>query len=165
MKQFVTDNPTAVTLVVVAVLFLATSLGMQGCDLTQAINVSVPQGIQGAMNVPGQVTLADAQLIYDNFIVWSKGQADSFGENIAQGWRWFGFFKGAMDMGLAQAGALGIGALPIGGIALSALTYAAGLLTKKPGTDKWVATEKEASFNKGMEEGRRNGNHEDDDED
>lgn len=149
------ENQIGVTLFLVAVLAAVCAMGVQGCDLSQAIKVSVPQGIQGAVNVPAKVTLADAQDVYEDFRAWSSRQVDSFSESIESGWRWHGFFQGALRIGLAEAKAVGMGGFPIGGLLLSLITGAAGLAMTRPGTAAKIAAEKMASHNKGLEEGRK----------
>ncbi len=153
MRDFLKQNPGGVMLIMAAVLIGIVAVGVQGCDLKQMIKVNVPQGVQAAVNVPPKVSLAEAQNVYEDFRAWSGRQTASFSESIESGWRWFGFFQGAMRIGLAEAQAAGMGAFPLGGLLVSLLMGAGGLAITKPGTAAKIAEEKRASFNKGHEEG------------
>ena len=156
MKHFVSENPVGVVLTLLAISLTAAVMGSQGCDLSRMVKVSVPQGMQAALNVPPKATLADCQNILDDFRAWSNRQTETFADSVESGWRWFGFFQSAMRIGLAEAGAAGVGAIPFGGLALSLLMGTGGLFMRKPGTDRMVASEKRASYNKGLKEGRNN---------
>jgi hypothetical protein len=171
------ENKTAIALfVTAAIAFFGLSMA-GGCDLRDMVRVKVPDKTQQALNQKSQVTLRQAEPLYEDYMAWAQNAAqqkineveayiaslnragDEFAENIEQGWQWYDLASSITNMGVTAliAGvesAPGIPA-PIGGLLVAALAGGARIATKRPGTSRLVQQEKEDSYNKGREVGAR----------
>jgi hypothetical protein len=121
-------------------IFLA---AMNGCQLTDLIGVEVPEDVQKATESPKEVTLTEAPAIMEEYLQ----AGERFKANIDDGYRRFGMLSSVTNVGLS----VGSTAIPGGAGILGLVTFLGGLFIKGPGTNK----EKNASYNKGLEEGQR----------
>jgi len=127
---------------VVACFILAA--GINGClRLSDLVRVRVPAEVQRATNSPPKITLTEAEGVMENYI----RAGEQFKDNISQSYEWLGFLTSLSSTGIE----LGKAAIPGGAVGLSLLSLAGGIFIKGPGTAK----EKNASYNKGLEEGSR----------
>lgn len=143
IKRWVLANKVGVSILAgVAALFIVLA-GLNGCVITDLVKVKVPRYIQKAMDVPPKVTLTDAPELLRAY----KNAGTKFQDNIVNGMEWLGFLASLTTTSLE----FGKHVIPGGAIGLSLLSLAAGIVIKGPGT----AREKNKSYNKGLETGRR----------
>ena len=143
LLEFLKANKTGVSILGVVLTGFIVMAGMNGCQLTDMVKVSVPLEVQKATNSPSKVTLTDAPGVMKAYVAGGE----KFKKNIARGYKWLGFLSSLGTTGIE----MGKSVIPGGAIGLSLLTLAGGIFIKGPGTAK----EKNASYNKGMQEGQR----------
>ena len=162
MMQFLRDNKGAVAWLGAALAFLIVLFVVAGCSVADFIKVRAPTTVQQTMGVPPKVPLSEAGMVLDGYK--AKVEADfkaktaagqAFAENIERGWVWVGFLDSVFQAGLAEAEASGVATLPGGALALALLTGLGGLFLPKPGAGTKLRTEKEDSYNAGLEAGKR----------
>jgi hypothetical protein len=136
----------------VAILFGALS----GCSLDDLIRVNVPKSIQEQTGLPASITLREAEYEFDQ---WQQ-------RVVADGIEWRNRIGEAnrvravlshITMQSAEQYAPFLNMVPGGGAILPVLSTGLALFLRRPGDSdpKGLAKEKNASFNKGIEEGKR----------
>lgn len=147
--DFIRDNPTGIVLVLVAAVWITGACLMQGCEWGDIYRVQVPTGIAVSENTPPTMTLREAELAMKSYSDRANANIQLLAERIDRGWKVGGMVLGAFNVGIPF-----LAATPIGAALVPLLTLGAGIMFKKPGTDRTVATEKQASYNKGLEKGQ-----------
>lgn len=156
IKQFFTGNPQALSCGLLLVVALITLLSVQGCSLASLVKVDVPKDVKQAvvdvddLNKP--ITLAEIDEVWSDWTLYVKTNTNKLELAIHDAEERYTLLRSLTDIGI---GALGdtSQSLPGGALLLSGLSLATGLFLKRPGEDKRVAAEKEASYNKGYEVG------------
>ena len=136
-------NKVGMGLLALVVVGFAVIGGINGCKATDFVKVNAPLEVQKATGCAPKVTLTEAPRVMAAYVA----AGDEFSENIATGHQWLGFITSLGSAGIE----FGKANIPGGAMGLSLLSLAAGVFIKGPGTAK----EKNASYNKGLEEGRR----------
>jgi len=153
MTDWIKKNPMAISLAVASLALLFVNLAVAGCQVSDLVKVEVPDGVKTAVGVDGVVTLTDVPDVWDDWKDFVEKNTKRFESETERSYEILGFINGATQMALSAAGTAAP-AFPGGAILLSLLSGAAGLYMKKPGTDRAIAKEKEASYNAGLEKAK-----------
>ena len=142
MKQFLNDNKGSLTMFGLSIAMIVVSVSVSGCQLDQFIQVDVPRGVQSATASEATVPLSDSDLLWAEWTSFVEKNTDALRARIGSANSQYAMVASITSMGLdtatSAAGATGLG----------------GLFLKKPGTDKMIRKEKEASYNKGVKVGK-----------
>lgn len=149
ISEFLKKNKAGAVLFGIAAILSIGMVVASGCRISDAIKVPVPKPVQVATGVNRVVTLTEAEDVRDEYVEDFKRGLDRFDQNIEDAYFWHDTATSLLNTGtLAAEGALA--GVPGGAIALSVLTGFAGLMTRKPGTDREIQRAKQDSFNKGQ---------------
>lgn len=141
--------------ILLAVGLIVANTLVAGCRLSDAIRVPVPSAVQKATGLSPVVTLTESEAAWEAWQFHVSQASEQFAGNIADAQEVFGFVSSLLNTGIGQLeGPIGA-AIPGGALLFGALTGTLGLITKKPGTDKLIHKEKEDSYAKGLEEGKK----------
>ena len=121
--------------------------------MSDLIKVKVPEDVKSAIDIEGDVTLTQIPDVWDDWQGFVKKNTMRLEAETEQAFELLGFINSATDLAITAAGNAAP-AFPGGAILIGLLGGAAGLFLKKPGTDRAIAKEKEASYNAGMEKAR-----------
>ena len=135
----------------VAALLLVTA---SGCTLQDWVRVAVPKPVAQVAGVEGDVYLSSVDLVWAEWESFVVRNTNAFEAADAAARERLATLETLTDLGIGAVEASIPGGAPLGGLALSALSLMTGLFLKRPGTDRVIAKEKEASFNAGLETGR-----------
>ena len=152
MKNFLTENKGALTMFGLSALMVLTSVGVSGCQLDQVIKVDVPKDVQEATSSEPKVALADSDLLWNEWTNYVEMNSAALRARIGDANEQYSLVASLTSMGLETAGTAA-GTLPGGAFIVAGLTGLGGLFLKRPGTDKMIQKEKEASYNKGLKMG------------
>lgn len=144
--DFFKKNKVAVSLIAAAAAVGITIATMQGCAMSDYFKHDVPTAMQEFNDGDAKVSLTDSQYVLDDYVADVSRNIQRFQANQDRTHRAFVTVKTLVKVGLEEAGS----AIPGGTILMGLLFGGAGLMTRKPGTAKEVAKEKEASFNAGQ---------------
>lgn len=153
LLAFVKENKAGVTLWCVAVLFACLAIGCAG-GIEDLIKVNKPRDVAAAVDSPVTTTLPQARSDWQKWSAYVEANSEQFASALAGGEAKAEFLRNIIDMG-QQAAAPFLGTLPGGAFLMSVFAGLGGLLTTKPGTAKVISKEKQASYNAGLEEGKR----------
>lgn len=152
-QRWIAGNTWSVSLIVAACLFVTAIVVLSGCQVSDLIRVDVPSDVKEAVGVEGNVTLTQIPDIWDDWEAYVKRNTERLESGTERAYEMLGFINSATDIAIGSAqGAAS--SFPGGAILIGLLSGAAGLYMKKPGTDKAIAKEKEASYNAGLEKAR-----------
>ncbi len=154
VKELLVENFTGISVLAVAGVFAGLTVLISGCSLADLIRVRVPRGVQSSLHIEPTVRLSEAGVTWERWQSFVELESRSFNENIDRSAEVAGLIGSLMNMGL-EVGSGPLTSLPGGAFFLASLTGLGGLFLRTPGTSKRVAKEKEASYNKGLERGRR----------
>ncbi len=133
-----------------ALVMITLSLGAcSGFDLGDIVRVKTPNTIQQTKGLPSTVTLNEAEAEYRAWFEETQRTGSQWKSNIERAGEIRGIFSQLTLSALDQVGPT-VAGVPMLGPALPAMTGLVGLFL---GTGR-LRKEKEASFNKGMKEGR-----------
>lgn len=157
MKNFLTANKGALTMFGLSAVMIAASLGVSGCQLDQVIKVDVPKDVQTATDSQPKVALADSDLLWQEWKNYVDINTEALRARIGDANNQYSLVASITSMGLETAGGAA-STLPGGAFIVAGLTGLGGLFLKKPGTDRMIQKEKEASYNKGVKIGKETTN-------
>jgi hypothetical protein len=144
-------SKTRITVLAVALVALSLSLAAcAGFDLGDVVRVQTPNAIQVQTGLPSSTTLNEAEAEYQAWFADVKRSGSQWKTNIERGNEIRGLLNQVTLSALDDVGPT-LAGIPVLGPALPAVT---GLLGLFLGTGK-LRKEKEASFNKGMEQMNR----------
>jgi hypothetical protein len=153
MMDWIKDNRMAVSLFVASMTVLFISLAAAGCQVSDLITVDVPTDVKEAVGVDGRVSLTQIPDVWDDWQDYVEKNTKRLESSTERSYELLGFINSATDVAIGAAeGAAS--SFPGGALLVGLLSGAAGLYMKKPGTDRAIAKEKEASYNAGMEKAR-----------
>lgn len=141
-------------LIALAVGYVALFSFMSGCSLADLIKVQVPSEMQRATGVGPLIPLSEANAVYERWEFVTRQASEQFIENAQEADQVFGFVS-SLGSDLLEIAGPASATIPGGALLFGALTGAVGIFTKKPGTDKLIHKEKEGSYAKGLEEGKK----------
>lgn len=154
MSDWLKDNRHAAFLAVLTVAVFAILAAMQGCDLRSKIVVKAPSDVLAAVDVDEPMTLAEAEAAWEDWAQWVDTRTRQFQRAINDAEDRYARIEALLDLGLAAANE-GAGQIPGGAFLVGGLSLLTGLVLKRPGEDKRVSSEKQDSYNAGLEEGKR----------
>lgn len=150
MKNNVSKWGVSVSCAIAALLLVTVS----GCSLQDLVRVAVPKPVAQVTGVEDEVYLSSVDLVWSEWEAFVTRNTNAFEAADIKARERLATLESLTDMGLGAIESSIPGGAPLGGVALSALSLMTGLFLKRPGTDRAVAKEKEASYNAGLEVGR-----------
>ena len=152
MKTWINNNKTAASAIALTILFIAVAMLVQGCDLQRMVKFEVPSGVAAAVDSPEQETLANAQVVWEEWTAYVDRNSNRLSASIEDANNRFAVISSLTNTGLGFISD-SAASLPGGAFIVSGISMLAGLFLKRPGEDKRVQIEKEDSYNAGMEKG------------
>lgn len=143
------QNKTATAMLVAVVVIMGSAAVMSGCSgLGDFIKHPVPKDMQEFNDGEGKVSINDAPFVLEDYLSSVRRNVDRFVADNEKAHLVHDFFSSILTIGIEELGNSPIpGATMLSGLLLGV----GGLMTRKPGTAKEIASEKMASFNKGQE--------------
>ena len=179
MLSWIKSNGAGLFLVSVGAAFLTFAVFGSGCTLDQLIKVPVPQDVRAVTGSAQTVTLAEAPTVLAKYDAAHDASRQKFASSIEDATWLYGMGEMLVNLGV-DAGGTALAGVPGGAIGVAILTGLGGLFLNKPGAKKRakedtekavkdaveellkthvpvesVQKEKEASFNKALEVGRK----------
>ena len=148
-------NIAAYTVICISILLGAFIMAAQGCDLQSMVKVDVPAPVLEAVSpedLEGDITLAEAQRVWEDWVNYVESNTERLRKSIDDANDRYYALASIINTGVSILGDHA-GAFPFGAIAMSGLGILTGLFLKRPGEDKRVQLEKEASYNAGIAKG------------
>jgi hypothetical protein len=140
-------------LAAVTVALFAVLASLQGCDIRSQLVVKAPKDVLEIVDLE-TMTLADADAAYEDWANWVDTRTRQFQRAVADAEDRYARIEALIDLGLTAA-EQGGASLPGGAFLVGGLSLLTGLVLKRPGEDKRVASEKEDSYNAGIEAGKK----------
>ena len=140
-------------LAAVTVSLFAVLASLQGCDIRSQLVVKAPKDVLEIVDLE-TMTLADAEAAYEDWANWVDTRTRQFQRAVADAEDRYARIEALIDLGLTAA-EQGGASLPGGAFLIGGLSLLTGLVLKRPGEDKRVSTEKEDSYNAGIEAGKK----------
>jgi hypothetical protein len=148
MKKHLPMILAAVTVALFAVL-----ASLQGCDIRSQLVVKAPKDVLEIVDLE-TMTLADADAAYEDWANWVDTRTRQFQRAVADAEDRYARIEALIDLGLTAA-EQGGASLPGGAFLVGGLSLLTGLVLKRPGEDKRVSSEKQDSYNAGIEAGKK----------
>lgn len=158
-KAWISENRAALS---AGLVTIAATVGLafaQGCDLRKAVSVDVPVRVREAIAVDpddlkGEMTLADSARAWSEWERYVRINTEQFKTAIEDAEGRYATLLSLVDLGIGSASGIA-STIPGGAFLVSGLSLFTGILLKRPKEDERVRTEKESSYNAGIEEGKR----------
>ena len=154
MTQWFKNNKAAASWGILAMIAVLTIAAVSGCQLSDIVKFDPPSAVQQAIGVAPRMPMSEAGFTWDEWTAYVERNSKQLAAEIEDGNYRLGMIQSMTDVGM-QALQDAAPAFPGGALLVGGLSMMGGLFLKKPGTDKAMAAEKEASYNKGIEEGKR----------
>ena len=153
MREWVSENKIVVSFFVASIAVMFISLAAYGCQISDLIRVDVPNDVKTAVGIEGNVTLTQIPDVWDDWQDYVEKNTKRLEAESERSYELLGFINSATNIAIGAAeGAAS--SFPGGALLIGLLSGAAGLYMKKPGTDRVIAKEKEASYNAGLEKAK-----------
>lgn len=149
IANWLSQNKTAAVTFVLVPIALMFMLKAQGCGLDRIIKHPVPPDMQEVNGGEEQVSLADSPFVRESYIETVERNLRMYDMAAEDAALLFQFVNSAVTLGIEE---IGTSAIPGGTILLGLLGSIGALYTRKPGTDREIREEKEASYRKGRED-------------
>jgi hypothetical protein len=140
-------------LAAVTVALFAVLASLQGCDIRSQLVVKAPKDVLEIVDLE-TMTLADADAAYEDWANWVDTRTRQFQRAVADAEDRYARIEALIDLGLTAA-EQGGASLPGGAFLVGGLSLLTGLVLKRPGEDKRVSSEKQDSYNAGIEAGKK----------
>ena len=137
----------------VTVALFAVLASLQGCDIRSQLVVKAPKDVLEVVDLE-TMTLADADAAYEDWANWVDTRTRQFQRAVADAEDRYARIEALIDLGLTAA-EQGGASLPGGAFLVGGLSLLTGLVLKRPGEDKRVSSEKQDSYNAGIEAGKK----------
>jgi hypothetical protein len=155
MWQWLKDNANGLVMLVMALSIVGVLWVMSGCSLGDLIQVEVPRDVAKAIGTPSSIKLSQSDQAWEDWTAYVEKGSRQFSDNIADANYTFGVIQAFAQTGIEAGSTAALGLGPGGALIGTLLAFGGGLMLKKPGTDTTVRKEKEDSYNKGVEIGKR----------
>ncbi len=155
IKSFIATYPEAVSGLFILICVAIAMLCVQGCSLASFIQVDVPKDVKVAVDVDDlkkPITLAEVDEVWADWNNFVTLNTERFNASIEEANQRYEVLASIANLSIDAAVPV-IGGFPGGAFILTALGGLTGLFMKRPGEDKRVAKEKEASYNHGIVRG------------
>ena len=156
MHEWFKNEKNALMVIGAAALALMISTVISGCGVDDWIKVDVPLGVQQATDTEPAIPFSQSDATYEEWIAWVERNDNRFKDAIGESAKTVGVIKSLTDTGLTMLGDA-TATVPGGAFISTGLALVGGLLLKRPGENKKVQKEKEASYRAGIEEGEKLG--------
>jgi len=137
----------------VTVALFAVLASLQGCDIRSQLVVKAPKDVLEIVDLE-TMTLADADAAYEDWANWVDTRTRQFQRAVADAEDRYARIEALIDLGLTAA-EQGGASLPGGALLVGGISLLTGLVLKRPGEDKRVSSEKQDSYNAGIEAGKK----------
>ena len=141
-------------LAAVTVALFAVLASLQGCDIRSQLKVKAPSDMLAAIDVEEPLTLDEAEAAWEDWSAWVDSRTRAYQRAVADAEDRYARIESLIDLGIA-AGTEAAGGIPGGAFLVGGLSLLTGLVLKRPGEDKRVASEKQDSYNAGIEAGKK----------
>ena len=152
--NWIKENQAAAWLAMLTVAVFGVLGAMQGCDVRSSIIVKAPSDMLVSIDANEPLTLAEVDATWEDWTAWVQSRTRQFQRAVADAEDRAARIEALIDLGLMAANE-GAAQIPGGAFLVGGLSLLTGIFVKRPGTDKMTAKEKEASYNAGLEEGRK----------
>lgn len=153
MNEAFRSNPRAAWLIVAAISALAITSILSACGIQDLVRVDVPAGVQEAIEVEPQISLAESGPAWEEWAAWVERNSARFSDEIDAGEETAGLIASLTATGLS-IGQDAASTLPGGALISSGLALMGGLFLKRPGDKAKERAGKEDSYNAGLEKGQ-----------
>ncbi len=127
-------------------------LALTGCQVGDLVQASVPQAVRQVVPSEPRVSFNEAKVVFADWRASVERTAEQFQTELDRKAELVSLLSSLGNDALL-AGVPVLEALPGGGLLTTALVGFGAWFLRAPGTAQRIAKEKEASFNKGLEEG------------
>lgn len=126
---------------------------LAGCQVGELVQTSVPQSVRQVIPSEPRVSFNEARVVYADWRASVERTAEQFQQELDRKAELVSLLSSLSNEALL-AGVPALEALPGGGLLATGLVGLGAWFLRAPGTDRRLAQEKQASFNKGLEDGR-----------
>ena len=126
---------------------------LAGCQVGDVVQANVPQAVRKVVPSEPRVSFNEAKVVYADWRASVERTAEQFQSELDRKAELVSLLSSLTNDALL-VGVPVLESLPGGGLLATGLVGFGAWFLRSPGTDKRLAREKEASFNKGLEEGR-----------
>ena len=154
MIQWIKKNKAAASWGILAMLAILTTAAISGCQLADFIDFEPPSEVQAAIDVPDSIPMSKADQTWEEWTAYVERNSKRLSAEIEDANYRLGMIESMTDVGFQALQDVAPG-FPGGALLVGGLSMMGGLFLKKPGTDKAVASEREESYVKGLEEGKK----------
>ncbi|MEQ9616667.1 MAG: hypothetical protein RLN60_01390 [Phycisphaerales bacterium] len=126
---------------------------LAGCQVGDLVQANVPQSVRKVVPSEPRVSYNDAKIVYADWRASVERTAEQFQLELDRKAELVSLLS-TLTNDAMLVGVPVLESLPGGGLLATGLVGFGAWFLRSPGTDKRLAREKEASFNKGLEEGR-----------
>ena len=149
IKDWIKANTWSASFATGCVVLTVMCFVASGYLATDLISVDVPKDVLEATGHEGKVSLTEVPDVWDDWQAYVEKNTKRLESETDKSYELLGFINTATDVAISGA-SQAAPAFPGGALLIGALGGAAGLFMKKPGTDRAIAKEKEASYNAGI---------------
>jgi len=153
LKTLLKKNQKATALILSAVLVLLLASALAACQVEDFVRVDVPKGVADAVGTEQTVSFSEATLAWEDWIDYVEKESDRFSREIDRQAETVSILRSLGETGIAF-GQEAAATLPGGALLSTGLALLGGVFLRRPGDAKKEQKEKEASFRKGLEEGK-----------
>ncbi|MCB9838200.1 MAG: hypothetical protein H6813_02580 [Phycisphaeraceae bacterium] len=125
---------------------------LSGCQVGDLVQANVPQSVRKVVPSEPRVSYNEAKLVYADWRASVERTAEQFQQELDRKAELVSLLSSLTNDALT-AGIPVLESLPGGGLLATGLVGLGAWFLRSPGTTSRIAREKEASFNKGLEEG------------
>jgi hypothetical protein len=126
---------------------------LAGCQVGDVVQANVPQAVRQVVPSEPRVSFNEARAVYADWRASVERTAEQFQLELDRKAELVSLLSSLTNDAML-VGVPVLESLPGGGLLTTGLVGLGAWFLRSPGTDKRLAREKEASFNKGLEEGR-----------
>jgi len=126
---------------------------MAGCQVGDVVQANVPQTVRKVVPSEPRVSFNEAKLVYADWRASVERTAEQFQTELDRKAELVSLLS-SLTNDTMLSGVPVLETVPGGGLLTTGLVGLGAWFLRSPGTDKRLAREKEASFNKGLDEGR-----------
>jgi len=143
-------QPLAIGLIAGSVVFLLFASAVSGCQVDDFVKVDVPNGIVEATASEPTIPLAKADATLEDWKAYVERNTRQFADEIDRGAETAAVIRSITETGISVIDGAS-STLPGGAIVSTGLALLGGLFLKRPGEEKRIRTEKENSYNAGLD--------------
>jgi len=141
------------TLLAIGVAAAVSVLALSGCRVGDLVRADVPQAVRKVVPSEPRVSFNEAKVVYADWRASVERTAERFQTELDRKAELVSLLSSLTNDAILF-GVPVLETLPGGGLLTTGLVGLGAWFVRSPGTDKKVQREKEASFNKGLREGR-----------